>query len=233
MTVTELVNRIINRTGTKWTAKQIREELNIQQNEILGVPNKISRVKPDPFFATTDDTYSYAASSYLYDSSDGTQGDLVGDIREIRKIYSLDASVSLFDIQTLDPASDKPNQVVPHPTTDEIISVVDVIPSTNPSSSDCTIKLWEGNNPGTTTVTWRAEAYEWPDQLTSPSVGLTIPADFQTSLLYWAVIKEMDLDEYNSVGDPWQLYEKYKAQFYRKYGRTLSQSLQVCDQRDF
>jgi hypothetical protein len=233
VTVTELVNRIINRTGTKWTAGQIREELNIQQNEILGVPNKISRVKPDPFFATTAATYSYAASSYLYDSSDGEQGDLVGDIREVRKIYSYDNSASIFDVYTLDPASDKPNQIIYRPTTDGVISVTDVIPSTNPNSADCTIKLWEGNNPGTTTEVWRAEAYKWPDQLTSPSITLTIPADFQTSLLYWAVIKEMDVDEYNAVGDPWQLYEKYKAQFYRKYGRTLSQAPQVCDQRDF
>ena len=74
MTVTEFVNRIKRRTGTKLTAQAIYEEANIQQNEILATPNGITRIKPDPIVATTDGTYSYVASSVLYDSSDGTQG---------------------------------------------------------------------------------------------------------------------------------------------------------------
>ena len=115
---------------------RIREILNRVQNEVLGETTQLMRVKPDPFFATTDETYSYAASSSIYVSDDGTQGSLVGDIRTVKDIYSWDSSVNIFDHQTLDYTSPTPNQIRPFPTRDRVSQRIDVQPSINPNSSE-------------------------------------------------------------------------------------------------
>lgn len=233
METKEFVSLVRDEVGTAVTRQRILEMTDRAQLEILGELTDATRVKPDPWIATTDGTYSYAASSVLYDASDGTQGDLIGDIRTIKKIYSFDNSVSIFDQQTLDPASDRPNQVLMRPTTDEVSSVITVVPSTKPNSSDCTVKWWEGNNPGTTTVVWRCEAYKWPALLTSQKIDLTVPWDFHDTLLFYAVLRRVKRSAYGRTLDAFDKYQHFLKKFRDRYNRNTSMDIKVANLRDF
>lgn len=233
MTLTEFINLIRNATGSKVTRQRIMEITNRAQNEILTENIQETRVKPDPFFATDDETYSYAASDYVYDSSDGTQGSLVGDIRTIKQIYSFDSEVNIFDYQTIDPASSKPNQVEQTPTRDRVTARIDVIESNQPDSSDCTVKWWEENNPGDTTTTWRCVAYKWPDQLTSENMSLTINHAFHDTLLYYAVLRRLERREYHRNDEAFRKYEFWLKRYRNRINRAVTQDIKVCYPRDF
>ena len=181
------------------------------------------RVKPDPFVATTDLTYSYAASSYLYNSSTGAQGALIGDIRAVRSIYRLASTSNLDEVSPLDPTNDKPQQIEFQPNTSFVHARVDFIDSIEPSSTDCLLKWWEQYNPGTTTITWRAKAYKWPTQLTAEPIALSMPNDFQRTLLFWGCLRHMERREYGQAED--QKFEKERKRFRSKYSERPGQEL--------
>ncbi len=233
MTLQSFVNLILREAGTALTAQEILEITNWAQNEILARPNHISRVNPDPFFVTTDASYSYIASNVIYDSSEGTQGSTQYDIREVKSIYSFDNNT--FDNQTLDPASDKPSQVTILPTTDRVDARFVCIPSMTPNNTDCLVKWWELNNPGATTTTWRTKCYTWPTQITSMSQSFSIPAEFHDTLMVYAVLRRVRRREYGQTGinDIQAWYEKFLKQFYDRYSRVTTQEINVCLPRDF
>ncbi len=231
MTTSQFVSLILDEVGSAWTRAQILDITNNAQNEVLGEDLMLTRVRPDPFFATTDATYSYTAATSLYDSSAGTQGSLVGDIRTVKELYSYNNSVSIFDYQTLDPASEKPNQVEFTQTKDRVTMRVDTVDSLGPTLSDCTVKIYATNNPGTTTTTWRGVAYKWPAQLTSESIALSVPADFQDTLLFFEVMKRLERREYGENAFTFQQAEYYRKKFRRKYNAQASSDLRVAPPR--
>ena len=228
----EFIKMMLREVGAEFSHLNLLEITNRAQNEILAGESQVMRARPDPFMATTDSVYSYVASSSIYDSSDGTQGSLIGDIRLIKKLYSYDSAVGIFDYQTLDPTSDKPNQFRSLPTVEEVSARIECIQSVKPSSSDCVVKIWEGNNPGTTTITWRAIAYKWPDQLTSESIDLSIPEDFIDTLLYHAVMKRIRRREYTTEGENFKTYQHYVKEFRERYNKSPTQELDICYPRE-
>lgn len=209
--------------GSGWTRQRALEVVNDVQNEELGVDLDIMRVKPDPFVETVDGEYSQAASTSLYDSSDGTQGALVGDIRTVRKIYRLPASSTLDNLTPIDPANDKPQYVDFDPTPQRIVARVDVVDSKKADNEDCILKWWEQYNPGDTTITWRAWAYTWPDQLTAETVDLTMPEDFQRTLLLWGCLRHMERREFGRF-DPVE-HALERKRFRSKYGSRTGQDI--------
>jgi len=233
METNEFISLVRNEVGTAVTRQRILELTNRAQNEILSENNEQMRVMPDPFFATADATYSYVASSYIYDSSDGTQGSLVGDIRDVSSIYSFSSSANIFDQQTLDPSSEKPNQVELTPTKDRVTARVDVIKSTKPDNSDCVVKWWEGNNPGDTTITWRAKAYKWPDQLVSENIDLTLTHEFHDTLLFYAVLRRLERREYRRNEEAFSKFEFWYKRWRNRVNRTATQDLKICFPGDF
>ena len=228
MLTAAFVTMVSDEIGAAWTRTQILDVMNDCQNEILGEDCGLMRVRPDPFLTTADATFSYGASASLFDSSANTKGAAVGDVRTVRKIYSYNNSVSIFDAQTLDPASEKPNQVEFTQTKDLVTMRMDVIDSLGPTLADCTLKLYATNNPGATTVSWRAECYLWPNQLTAESVALSIPADFQRSLLLFDVLKILERREYGRSDAAMQTYEMYRKKFRRRYNAQISSDLRVA-----
>lgn len=231
MTTSQFVSLVLDEAGAAWTRAQILDIVNNAQNEVLGEDLMLTRVRPDPFLATTDATYSYSAAAALYDSSAGTQGSLCGDIRTVKEVYSFNSSVSIFDYQTIDPSSEKPNQVETTQTKDRVTMRCDVIDSIGPSLSDCTVKLYSSNNPGTTTTVWRAVAYKWPAQLTSESIALSVPADFQDTMLFFEVMKRLERREYGENAFTFQQAEYYRKKFRRKYNAQASSDLRVAPPR--
>jgi hypothetical protein len=225
------VTLILDEVGAAWTRAQVLDVTNNAQNEILGEDLMLTRIRPDPFLATADATYSYVAATSLYDSSANTQGSLCGDVRTVKEIYSYNNSVSIFDYQTLDPSSEKPNQVEYTQTKDRVTMRVDVVDSLGPSLSDCTIKAYSTNNPGVTTTVWRAVAYKWPTQLTAESIALSVPADFQDTLLFFEVLKRLERREYGENAFTFQQAEYYRKKFRRKYNAQATSDLRVAPPR--
>lgn len=232
MTTNEFVTFVRDHVGTQFTRVKILEATNRAQNEILSEDISYMRVKPDPFVTTSDGVYEYTATDVLFASADGTKGSAVGDVRAVREIYSFDASVSIFDLQTLDPASDKPNQFETLPTTDRVKARAEGEDSLAANSSDCKFFWWEGNNPGATTVTWRARAYLWPNQLTGEGIALSIPIGFQRTLLYDAVLKELEQREYGEANYSTSEYERFLKRFRDRANRMMNSIVQVATPRN-
>ena len=229
MTTNEFVSMMLEEVAAGWTRTRILEFTNRVQNEILGEDCELMRVKPDPFLLTVDSIYTYVASSRLYDSTTGAQGALAGDVRTVREVYSYSNDLTIFGTQTIDPESAKPNLTERTVGREKTIARVTCIDSIEPNSSDCVLKWWEANNPGATTITWRARAFKWPTQLTAETVALSIPADFQHTLLYYGVLRFVERREYGRGDYPFAAYEKELKKFRTRYNLAINQDMRgIC-----
>ena len=236
MQARELVSILSKDVGTALTKQELLETINRVQNEVFAETTQLMRIKPDPFLTTVDGTYSYVASTGLFDSTDGTKGTTQWDIRTVKKIYSfdnLDTSITWVGNSDFNPGSYRPNLIEYLPSSTNTVGTIDVIESLKADNSDCKIIFFEGNNPGDTTITWRAQAYRWPNQVTSPTTELEIPDDFADNLYYWGVMKRVQRAEYGRNDGPVQQFEYYLKKFRSKYNRAPAQREDVCYPRDF
>jgi len=223
MTTSAFITLLLEEIGAGWSRVKALELINDIQCEMLGVDCDLMRVKPDPFVASTAATFTQVASSTLYDSTTGAQGALVGDIRAVREVYRLPSVASLDDLTPLDPNADKPQQMSFDAGMRKIFARIDFIDSIGQNALDCTLKWWEQYDPGTTTITWRAKAYKWPTELTDENEALSVPVDFQRTLLLWKCIGHTERREYGKV-DP-ELYKEEMRRFRTKYMAKQGQEL--------
>lgn len=218
-----LVTLIQEEVGSAWSRDRIREALNRGQMELLGGDCQLMRAKPDPFLTTVSGTYTYYPALSLYDASLGTKGALVGDVRAVRGLY-----IDVTDLATLDQVSLNNNfqRVVKgefRPNNNRIYINFDGTDSLGPLLSDSLIKWPALYNPGATTITWRAEAYFWPAQLLTEAIALSIPEDFQESLLLQHVLKGIQRKEFGSGTDALRDYNTARSAFRLKYSKMKSQ----------
>jgi hypothetical protein len=196
---TELVDLLIEHVGSELTRAKAVSTLNWGQNQLLATRrNGLMRVKPDPFLATTAGTFQYTASTALYSSVGGAQGATQWDIRDIGRIYALDGLEAQFAYGGADRISHRPLELVNPMASNEVKAPADWSPSLEPFSEDCTITFWEDNDPGTTTVEWRVEAYRWPTQFTAETVALEVPEGWQEELLLPIALKKLGIKQYGS-----------------------------------
>lgn len=212
MTTSEYISWLIKRVGgNKFSRQDLLDAVNQAQNEILGRDIYFMRVKPDPFLITADGTYRYVASTSIVDAMDE---ETTYDIRNVSRIYTFNVRRSpIFEYGGINRTSHRPEYMVNPMASDETVLPSDCEQSVAPNSSDCIIKLWRENNPGTTDDVYMAECYRWPTQLTSESVSLTIPDHFQRGLLKHAVLKDLEYTEYGAADKPEDLYKKELAKF--------------------
>lgn len=197
--------------GNSFSRVELREAINLAQNEILGREIRFMRIKPDPFLVTTDGTYRYVASTSVLDSLDGAT---TYDVRHISRLYTNNNRRSgILDYGGVHSISSKPDKLANPHTSPEVIMSVDFEQSLAPSSSDAVIKFFRENNPGTTTETYMVEAYKWPTQIVSENIALSIPETFQRNLLKYAVLQELEYTEYGSADRPIELYEREISKF--------------------
>lgn len=230
MTTAQFITMVLDEVAASYTRQQVLDVVNDCQNQILGEDCGLMLVRPDPFLTTVagSTSYSYVASTSFHNSTENTSGAVVGDIRTVREIYSYNNSVSIFDNQTLDPASEKPNQVEFTQTKDRVTMRFDCIDSIAPSAADCTVKIYATNDPGVTTTVWRGRVYLWPNQLTSENIALSIPADYQRTLLFYEVLKVLERREYGQNTFTYQEAEVYRKKFRRKYNSQATTDLRVA-----
>lgn len=222
MTTAELITLLAEEVGSAWSRARLMQAINRAQNELLGMDCQLTRVKPDPFFATTTGIYTYAASSYLYVATTGAQGALVGDIRAVREIYIDTTNMSSLDELALDTAFTRVTEVESRPTENKIKVRFDGTDSLGANLTDCNIKWPAIYNPGTTTISWRAVAYAWPTPLTAETIALSVPEDFQHSLLFLHVLKHIERREFGRNDDAEIMYQRALSRFRLKYSKMSS-----------
>lgn len=235
MQARELVSILSKDVGTALTRQELLETINRVQNEVFAETTQLMRIKPDPFLTTVDGEYSYVASTSLFSSTDGTKGSTQWDIRTVKKVYSFisDNSLNWVGTSGFGSGSYRPNLIEDLPSSTNTIATIDLEISKKADNNDCKIIFFEGNNPGDTTITWRVEAYRWPNQVTSPTTELEIPDDFADNLYYWGVMKRIQRAEYGRNDGPVQQFEYYLKKFRSKYNRAPSQLEDICYPRDF
>ena len=215
MITSALVTRVLGECGAGWTRALALDLINEEQNSLLGDNNSLMRIKPDPYFVTADATYTYNAR---------TATGSAFDPRHIEDIYTLNVNDDFSVLSALNSESTHPyrrEQTRDGVTTHAAFTCADSIrPFTEASDSsyDASITWWLQNNPGTTTTTWRAEAYKWPTQLTAESVELSVPTDFR-KLLLWGVLKNTERREYGRDDFTNEMYEALLAKFKARYRR--------------
>ncbi len=196
----EMVDLVIEHVGTELTRAKAISALNRAQNYYLARTRVgLMRIKPDPFLVTTAGTFQYAASAALFSSVGGALGATQWDIRDIGLVYALDGSQGQFAYGGHDRVSHYPLEEDDPGSMPGIAKApADWIPSRAALSEDCLITFWEDNDPGTTTVEWRAQAYRWPTQFTAESVAFELPEGYQETLLLWKTLEALGVKQYGS-----------------------------------
>ena len=200
MQTSQLIDIIKEYVDSGLTRPRALVYLNNAQNELLVGNNRLMRVVPDPFLTTVAGTYQYDASTSLFDSTGGVKGTVTYDIYNVSKLYSFSK-----DNQFLYRYNGAGNTRSSRPYTsssgifeDEVHSPVDVIKSIEPNSVDCSLVWWEENDPGATTIDWRAECYRYPNQLTAEGIAMECPAQYQDTLLLWLVLKRVGIRQFGT-----------------------------------
>lgn len=199
MTGTELVDLLIEHVGSELTRPKAIQTLNWGQNQLLATRRmRLMRILPDPFLTTTAGTYQYAASNALFSSAGGVKGATQWDIRDLGRLYALNGLQSAFAYGGHDQPSMRPLELENPHASNEVKAPADWLPSREALSADCIVTFWEDNDPGTTTIEWRAEAYRWPTQFTAESVALEVPEGFQDTLLLWKALQKCGVKQFGS-----------------------------------
>ncbi|HLP30667.1 MAG TPA: hypothetical protein VK150_04850 [Geothrix sp.] len=196
-----MVDLVIEHVGSELTRAKAISALNRAQNYYLARTRiGLMRIKPDPFLVTTAGTFDYAASTALFSSAGGVLGATQWDIRDLGLIYALDGLEGQFAYGGHDHVSQYPLEVdIPEGTPGLVKAPADWIPSRESLSEDCLITFWEDNDPGTTTIEWRAQAYRWPTQFTSESVAFEMPEAYQDTLLLWKTLESLGVKQYGAA----------------------------------
>lgn len=182
MLTSELIDYILDFTGNTVSRERILRWINISQNELTAMNNKLFRV--DEYLETVGGQQEYLMP--------------VGS-RFIPRIYIREdlfyphdyygnSRRGAFQRGLLDDGT--PIYEIPF-TSNE---------SNNPFAQDVKITFPEDFDPGDTTDKFKVERYFWPKQLLSESVQIDIPSSQQSQALMYSVLAKMEEMEYGQPG---------------------------------
>lgn len=218
MTGTEFIDTVIEHVGSELTRSKAIVMTNNAQNYLLATRNlKLMRVLPDPFLTTQAGVFSYPASSALFSSVGGVKGGTQWDIRTVSRIYAFNNDQRVFAYNSQDIVSDRPYEEENGAASTEVRAVEDVTPSVKPLAADCTLTWWEDQDPGDTTIDWRAVAYRWPTQFLSESVDLEVPDGFQDTLLLYNVLQRAGVKQFGARSQNLEELIQFEERRFVKY----------------
>lgn len=223
MTTPELLEYLLENVGGALSYERARFYLNLSQNEVLGADHPLMRAQPDPFFQTVKDSYSYIASLNCLNADSIVPGAPVGDVRSISKIYRLQPLVCGTFPSPWTKRWIRTEKVEFDDGDISVVARVAVVKSKNPLSQDCLVKWEKTNNPGTSTDEWFAETYLWPAQITSDSVPITIPEQYQTTVLLENILAKIERREYGRADYPDAQYKADLQTFREEYDAMVVQ----------
>ncbi len=215
-TAAEFIDYFVDNTSAAVNRDDIRKKINIAQNQLLGMDTDIMRVLPDPYFATSLDTYVYPVNGALRSAVDGTILDV--DVRCIKTPYT---RRSFGCWQALATAWSwllrTPLRWVDDDLGGYLEAPVTCPESGGPGSADC-VAYWDDQyNPDDTVDRWRVRVYKWPTQILVEEDYLSIPDDFVYDLLFERVSALVERPAYGSAPVPEQAVSVAQKRFYTKY----------------
>jgi len=192
------------------------EVVNASQNEILAMPEvDWMRVKGDVFLPTTSGVFEYSLPYRRVTRVFTRQafGDFDNRLGYGIMGYNRDRMVDVGDRRY-----------------QETEIVFDLKQSNNPDE-DCTLYFPTDQDLGTTTTKYRIVAWDWPTQLESEAVNLSLPDQYATTLLYYAVKKRIEesafgVDIYN---DP--VFRNYLQALYTETANQPKQYISEVEPR--
>lgn len=182
MNTLQFINAVSKKCNKYKSQTEILALTNDSQNELLGMDCDILRTKPDPFLVTTNGVYEYS---------------LPVGVRNVGKVYmrnnttygyKADREVELYFDHDYD---DLGNVIVKVP--------VYIEPAITPDSQAKIIFDTE-YNPDNNTTLYRYEAFNWPEQLTSTAIPLSVPTQFVTKALMASVMAKIDEERFGRGG---------------------------------
>lgn len=174
---------MLRKIGNQVSRSELLDYINIAQNEIFSIDTHFNRTKPDPYLATTDGVYVY---------------ELANNVRRVSRVYSLNSN-NYNGYNTY--LGYKQPQARNYSSSPEVDVPVDSTEALDPDGTSVVKIIFPSqNNPNTTTETFLLEQYEWPTQLTSEIIPLSIPDKYKTTLLYYKVLRLLEEEGYgNSI----------------------------------
>ncbi len=146
---------------------------------------------------------------------------LVGDIRNVRRVYALNTRQNPPGINW--PQLSYGYQPFFGDLGTELKVPIGCKPSINPKSKDCLILWPRPHNPKDTTGIWRCEAFKWHPQLIGEKVPLSIPDEDQLSVLMHGVLEYVEEQEYGSGGWPSEAFKQEVKEFNEKWAAIIIQ----------
>lgn len=210
MTTSQYITYLMNRSGNQVTRAEMLLLVNMAQNEIYSIDSYYTRTKPDPFLSTTAGTFTYT---------------LAANIRRVGRVYALSSNQSFnsyFDLfGTFSDNTDYKGAVAFNRYASPEINVpCDTQESYSPDTASCKIIFPSQFDPGTTTDVFYIEQYEWPTQLTSESIALSVPEPIATGYLMYKVMRMLEEEGYgNSVYNDRKEEDKLKEEWIRVANR--------------
>lgn len=209
-----LITHLLDFSGNTISRQRMLEFINIAQNELTDAPSKVMRENPDPILTTTAATYTYTmpagvrrisrvflkgyyVTGYLGAYSN-TLLNLSGPFTEIRKGYDASGN-SIYEVPVI--------------TTESL----------DPETADCKIIFPSHIDPGSTTDKYYLEQYNWPTQLTSENIELSIPKSFHTKVLKYHVLMNLEEMGFGNARYNVDRYEKALSDWRRFANRTINQ----------
>lgn len=170
--------------------------------------------------SVTIDNFQIIASGALFNSIANSRTSQY-DIKKVSRIYAYLSRTSNFRAYGRGHGNNLINSYNPewinNSSSERIKIPFTRKPSRKWDSNDEEIVLWRENDPGVTTETYICEAYEWADQLTNEDVDITIPDEYQPTLLKFAILKDVEYTEYGRNNVPQSEYDKYLKKFLTDY----------------
>lgn len=161
------------------------------------------------------DDISLIASGAIFSSKQNNRVEQY-DVRRVTRVYAFRSknggSLGGYGRFGINGSSFRPDKLM-NLNAVEIEVEADTSESLEALSGDARIDMWRENAPGNTTSVYMGRAQRWPDQLLTEDDVLTIPDRFQTTLLRYSILRDIEYTEYGRNDKPEVLYEKYLAEF--------------------
>jgi len=204
MNTSQWITLFQQRLGESLSRAGILAELNAIQNTILGQQDfNLCKSKGENILATSEGTYDYTFDT----ATDGRS------VRRVAEIWYWSTSSSGYggygtSYSALDCGFGADYQK--HPQEPKYYVNFQGTDSLSAGDAKCKISFQSDADPGATTDKFILEQYVWPEQLVSENVAFTIPDGFVNDLLFFALKKSVEEQQY---GADLYNYPQYKVAF--------------------
>jgi hypothetical protein len=181
--------------GGDYNRTKLVEIVNDVQNEILGgYDGRLMKIKPDPYLVVTDSTVKRYGIDDLVSSIDGVT---TYDIRRVKRLYSFTTKNQPFGsyngfgngLQPFPPIQKNP--MVP-----EVEMPIQTQDSVKPLLEDFILDFHRNFSPSISTDLYNAEAWRWPNQITSENIQIEFPTSFKKTILLFGVLSKIETRDF-------------------------------------